>query len=81
MHVLVQNCVTHHYLGESNEWKPHKNHAKRFASSADAVEYCVNHDLADCQLVMRFNGSRYDVQIPLGAECRKRSHHQSHRNR
>ena len=71
MLVLLQNCVTHEFLGPLNQWTEGKANARNFRSSAAAVEYCVHHEMPDCPLVMKFNGSRYDVVIPVSSECRK----------
>jgi hypothetical protein len=36
-----------------------------FKSSAAAVEFCVENELDDVQIILRFDDTRYDARLPL----------------
>jgi len=61
---IVQDCITHQFLGEGR-WLESRAKAKHFNTGAQAIEYCVDHNIKGYQTVLRFDGSFQVVEVPV----------------
>ena len=61
---IVQNCITLQYLAE-DRWLDRRSEAKHFHTGAQAIEYCLDHNINGYQTVLRFDGSFQVVELPL----------------
>jgi len=61
---IVQNCRTLKFLGEDG-WLETRENAKHFNTGAQAIEYCVDHNIQGDQMVLRFDGSFQVVEVPV----------------
>ena len=61
---IVQNSLTHRFLGE-NGWVERRPEAKHFRTGAQAIEYCVDHNIKGYQRLLRFDGSFQVVEVPV----------------
>lgn len=76
MEILIQNCMNWTYLAEGERWSTDLQKAKRFASSVDALEYARNGLFRNVQIVLKFEGTDLDVQLPVdGCVDKKKSLH------
>lgn len=67
---IVQNCETLQFLG-NDRWLDQRSEAKHFSTGAQAIEYCVDHNIRGFQTVLRFDGSFQVVEVPAqGGEIR-----------
>ena len=72
--ILVQNRDTKLFLGTGNVWTPNHNEARNFETSLNALAHCLQNQLADTQIVVRFNrAGSPDVIVPVEADIRPRS--------
>lgn len=55
--LIIQECQTHLFLAEGNEWKKYRANAKTFTSRTDAIAYCFEQKIAGYQLVLHFDDS------------------------
>ena len=69
MKILIQNCFNHLYLKSPSEWTPKPEEAKNFASSEKALAFCAEHPIPAVQIVLKFDVSHYDIQMPITPEC------------
>jgi hypothetical protein len=69
MQILVQNCFTHLYLKSPTEWTPAVSEAKSFDTSEKALGFCLEHQIPEVQVVLKFDHDRYDVQVSITPEC------------
>jgi hypothetical protein len=69
MKILVQNCLTHLYFKSMAEWTANSSEAKSFPSSQNAILYCNKHQIPAVQIVLKFEPDRYDITVPITAEC------------
>jgi len=68
MKVLVQNPLTLSYFSNVGRWTSDPEKAFAFKDSRSAIQFCLNHDLADMQVVLKGPEERFDVQVPVGLE-------------
>jgi len=61
---IVQDCITLQFLGEDC-WLENRAEAKHFNTGAQAIEYCVDHNIKGFQVVLRFDGSFQVVEVPV----------------
>jgi hypothetical protein len=73
MKILVQNCLTHLYLKSLTEWTADPTEAKSFPASENAILYCSQHQIPAVQIVLKFEPARYDITVPITAECEQAS--------
>lgn len=64
MKILLQRKSDYHYLKEDGTWTLRVNEAKDWPRGGDAVDYCSEHKLGECQVVLMFNRSEYNITIP-----------------
>lgn len=69
MKILVQNCLNHLFLKTLSEWTPESTEAKCFATSENALAFCMEHQIAAVQVVLKFDYDRYDIKVPITEEC------------
>jgi len=65
MKVLIQNPLTLSYLQDSGRWTSDINAAMTFENSQSAFRFCVENDLYDVQVALKFPDQRHDVEIPV----------------
>lgn len=65
MEILIQNCKNWTYLADGERWSLDIAEAKRFASSVDALEFARNGLFRNVQIVLKFEGTDLDVQLPV----------------
>jgi hypothetical protein len=51
------------------QWTAVPSEAKGFPSSENAILYCTRHRIAAVQIVLKFDPDRYDITVPITAEC------------
>ena len=66
MKVLVQNPLTLSYFANLGRWTSDPDKAYVFKDSRSAIQFCINHDLSDMQVVLKGPEERFDVQVPVG---------------
>ena len=66
MKVLVQNPLTLSYFANVGRWTSDPEKAFVFKDSRSAIQFCLNHDLSDMQVVLKGPEDRFDVQVPVG---------------
>lgn len=69
MKILVQNCHNHLYLISLSEWTAVASEARTFPSSEKAIVYCAENRIPAVQIVLKFDYDRYDINVPITAEC------------
>ena len=68
MKVLIQNIATSQFVKDERlEWTPLASEAMSFSSSLAAVDFFVQHQFPNAQLIMQFDefGDGLDIHIPL----------------
>ena len=71
MKILIQNCLDHRYLKSASEWTAEPDDARNFPTSEKALAYCAEHRIPAVQIVLKFDASHYDIQMPITPECEK----------
>ncbi len=69
MKILVQNCLNHLFLKSLSEWTSEAIEAKCFPTSENALAFCTEHQIPAVQVVLKFEYDRYDIKVPITAEC------------
>lgn len=70
MKVLVQNPLTLSYFANVGKWTSDPEKAFVFKDSRSAIQFCLNHDLSDMQVVLKGPEDRFDVQVPVGLHAK-----------
>ena len=74
MKVLIQNCLTHRFLGKGDKWYKSPDKARDFGSGEKAIAHYIKHRLKDAQIVLHFHRTPgQDIDLPLSETCKKRS--------
>ncbi|HZO85397.1 MAG TPA: hypothetical protein VFC26_09300 [Verrucomicrobiae bacterium] len=68
MKVLVQNPLTLSYLQNIGTWTSDPEKAHSFHDSRSAIQFCLNNDMEDMQVVLKGEDDRFDVQVPVGLQ-------------
>ena len=77
MKVLVQDSVTLSYYQAPGSWTSDPESAMTFHDSHEAVQFCLEHDWREAQVVLKFEDNQYDVQLPVvHPEARESSGHE-----
>ena len=71
MKVLVQNPLTLSYFANVGRWTSDPEKAHIFKDSRSAIQFCLNHDLGEMQVVLKGPEERYDVQFPVAVEAKQ----------
>jgi hypothetical protein len=70
MKVLVQNPLTLSYFANLGKWTSDPEKAYVFKDSRSAIQFCLNHELSDMQVVLKGSDDRFDVQVPVGLHAK-----------
>jgi hypothetical protein len=65
MKVLIQHCVTLLYVSHAGIWVKNPDEAFSFQSSRAALQFCLQNNLVNVQVVLKFADSQYDLRLPL----------------
>ncbi len=65
MKVVVQSLTTYRFLDQVQQWTEDVQRARSFEDSHRAMEFCLRHGLADCQVVLKFADGEYDIALPV----------------
>ena len=68
MKVLIQNPLTLSYLETVGAWTSDPEKAYAFRDSRSAIQFCLNNDMGDMQVVLKGPEPRFDVQVPVGLQ-------------
>ena len=68
MKVLIQNPLTLSYLHNVGEWTSDPAKAFSFRDSRSAIQFCLQNDMEDMQVVLKGEDDRFDVQVPVGLQ-------------
>jgi len=64
MRILLQQNDTGLYFKDIDSWTADSPEAMDFLSSAAALEFCAANRLAGVQIVLKFDGEKYDIVLP-----------------
>jgi hypothetical protein len=65
MRILLQQKETGLYFKDVSLWVHQSSEAMDFISSTAAIEFCVANKLPAVQVVLKFDGQRYDIVLPM----------------
>jgi hypothetical protein len=65
MKVFLQNALTREYLKSLDAWTPLLGGAQQFEDSAEAIRFCLDHELRNMRVVLHFSEFDYDVHLPV----------------
>ena len=69
MKVFVQQVSTKRFLADGRGWSDAIEAAQPFSTAAEAIEFCVEHDVKDVQLVkISDTGELYGYLQPFGSK-------------
>lgn len=71
--VLVQNSRTRKYLKKDGHWTTWGSQAAVFHSARTAIEFCLQKEVQDVELIYRFEGFDRDISVPLALQAAKNS--------
>ena len=64
MRILLQQKDSGLYFKDIDSWTADSPEAMDFLSSAAALEFCAANQLAGVQIVLKFDGEKYDIVLP-----------------
>jgi hypothetical protein len=64
MRILLQQKDTGLYFRDMDSWTSDSAEAMDFVSSTSALEFCARNRLAGVQLVLKFDGEKFDIVLP-----------------
>ena len=67
MRILLQQKETGLYFKDIELWVHQSSEAMDFVSSTAAIEFCVANKLRSVQVVLKFDGQRFDIVLPTEA--------------
>ncbi|HLH56469.1 MAG TPA: hypothetical protein VKY92_22975 [Verrucomicrobiae bacterium] len=65
MDILLQNKSTLRFLDDGSGWTLERSQARIFGNGMEALFFCLNHELADMQILGAFADRRLDFTIPV----------------
>lgn len=65
MNILLQNKSTLRFLGDCSGWTQDRAEARIFDTGLEALFFCLNHQLADMQILGSFADRRMDFTVPV----------------
>lgn len=65
MNILLQDRGTLKFLGATSGWTPNHAEARIFGTGLEAMFYCLNHHVADMQILGKFVDRRMDFTVPV----------------
>ncbi|MGO8925404.1 MAG: hypothetical protein ACLQU3_00555 [Limisphaerales bacterium] len=77
MRILLQQRDTSLYFKDIDSWTADSSEAMDFVSSTAALEFCAANKLAEMHIVLKFDGEKYDIVLPLVAAQAQPTHRPS----
>jgi hypothetical protein len=65
MKTVVQHRRTNAFLGADGKWIRRIDHARAFATSLEALRFCVERQLKEVDMLVCYPGSRSNLRLPL----------------
>ena len=65
MEILLQNKNTLRFLDDGSGWTRERAHARSFGTGLEAIFFCLNHQLANMQILGSFTDRRMDFTVPV----------------
>ncbi len=65
MKILLQNRRTLSFLGATTGWTPNHAKARIFSTGLEAMFFCLNHHVANMQILGKFADQRMDFIVPV----------------
>ena len=65
MTILLQNKRTLHYVKGTAEWTTHADKARVFGTGLEAIVFCLNHRVANMQILGNFADRRMNFTVPV----------------
>jgi hypothetical protein len=64
MRILLQRKDSGLYFKDIDHWTANTSEAMDFVSSTAALDFCAVNHLAGMQIVLKFDGEKYDIVLP-----------------
>ena len=64
MRILIQQKDTGLYFKDFDSWTADSSEAMDFFSAAAALDFCAVNKVAGVQVVLKFDGEKYDIVLP-----------------
>ena len=65
MTILVQDRRTNAFLMGDAKWVKQSDHARRFATSIEALRFCVERQLKGMDMLVCYSGPKTNLRLPL----------------
>ena len=65
MDILLQNKSTLRFLDDGSGWTRERAQARIFGTGLEAIFFCLNHELANMQILGAFTDRRMDFTVPV----------------
>jgi len=65
MDILLQNKSTLRFLDHVSGWTRERAQARIFGNGLEAILFCLNHELANVQILGAFADRRMDFTVPV----------------
>ena len=65
MDILLQNKSTLRFLDDGSGWTRERTQARIFGTGLEAIFFCLNHELANMQILGAFTDRRMDFTVPV----------------
>ncbi len=65
MDILLQNKMTMRYVAGANGWTAEREDARVFSNGLEAVLFCLQHPVANMQIVGRFADPRMNFAVSV----------------
>jgi len=65
MDILLQNKSTLSFLDDGSGWTRERAQARIFVTGLEAIFFCLNHELANMQILGAFADRRMDFTVPV----------------
>jgi hypothetical protein len=65
MNIVLQNKRTLNYVQGASGWTAAPDKARMFGTGLEAIFFCLNHHMANMQLLGRFLDPRLNFSVPV----------------
>jgi hypothetical protein len=65
MRILLQNKTTLHYVESAAGWTAYVDKARVFGTGLEAISFCLNHQIANMQILGKFTDVRMNFTVPV----------------
>ena len=65
MRIVVQDRRTNEFLTSEKRWVRQLDFAQAFATSLDALRFCVAKDLTNIDMLVCYPGAKSNLRLPL----------------